>query len=365
MAMHFKSDYRRALPSIALLPLLFADIASAWLGWAVPAFFLILSLLFNLPARTLKRASASYAGVQAASSAHITLYACLAHSRPGFSRLAKRIKLAARAARHYHVTRSWLHYWNATPMRVQLATATPRLLQKIYRPYQSLRLQHRQERLDLLVNHYDFIFRHDLGALILGAATAPASLGSFTGKSGAVYEVQLASIAALDREGELTLMLSCDRQHLFSVAFTFCDDDLMPCIGIGCLQGPRGNESQEQVRRATRDMFGLRPKSLMLRLVREIGHAYGCKKLILVGNKNRVLLQQVRTGKVLADYDDFWQETGANLRPDGDYELCCDDIPVPDLANIPSHKRAEARRRIELTEHAIQATLTGFSGNRI
>ncbi|HWW04730.1 VirK/YbjX family protein [Collimonas sp.] len=359
--MHFKSDYRRALPSIALFPLLFADIESVWLGCAVPTFFLISSLFFNIPLRILKRVPAT----AVTGSKCVTLYTCLAHSRPGLSRLAKRIKLTVRGMLHYQVTQSWLVYWNATPIRVQLAKATPRLLQKIYRPYQSLRLQHRRARLNLLMNHYDFICQQGLAPLVLRASTSPVSLGSFTGKSGTVYEIRLASVATLDREGELALMLCCDRQQLFSIAFTFHHENLMPCIGIGCLQGPRGNDAQAQVRRATRDMFGLRPKSLMVRLAREIGHAYGCKKMILVGNQNRVLCHQVRTGKVLANYDDFWQEIGATGRPDGDYQLCCDEIPRPDLANIPSHKRAEARRRIELTEYAIQATLTGFSSNRI
>ncbi|AMO99629.1 hypothetical protein CAter10_1881 [Collimonas arenae] len=263
------------------------------------------------------------------------------------------------------VTQSWLGYWSATPARIQLAKATPRLLQKIYRPYQSLRLSDRQDRLNLLVNHYDFIFQQGLDALVLCASTAPVSLGSFIGKSGTVYDIQLASVATLDREGELTLMLCGDRQHLFSIAFTFHQDNLTPSIGIGCLQGPRGVDKQERVRSATRDMFGLRPKSLMVRLVREIGHAYGCKNLILVGNQNRVLFHQVRTGKVLANYDDFWQEIGATVRPDGDYQICCDKIPPPDLASIASHKRSEARRRIELTECAIRAAMNGFSGGRV
>jgi uncharacterized protein len=109
-------------------------------------------------------------------------------------------------------------------------------------------------------------------------------------------------------------------------------------------------------------MFGMRPKGLMVRLVREIGRAYGCKQLILVGNQNRVMFHQVRTGQVFADYDDFWQEIGAVRRPDGEYQLACDDIPVPNLLEIPSHKRSEARKRIDLTDRAVQAALCGFSG---
>lgn len=291
----------------------------------------------------------------------ITLLTCLQHSPRGLSYFAKQIKLSARTLLHYQQTRRWLAYWNATPMHASLAQATPRLLQKIYRPYQSLRLRS-EDRMDLLVSHYNFIFQQGLAALVLQAAQSPLLLGSFSGKSGAIYEIRLSAIATLDREGELALDLCCDQQRLFSVAFTFYGNQPGPALGIGCLQGPRGGDAQERVRHATRDMFGMRPKGLMVRLVREIGRAYGCKQLILVGNQNRVMFHQVRTGQVFADYDDFWQEIGAMRRADGEYQLACDDIPVPNLQEIPSHKRSEARKRIDLTERAVQAALGGFSG---
>jgi len=290
----------------------------------------------------------------------ITLHTCLKHSPRGLSYFAKQLKLSVRTVLYYQQTQRWLAYWNTTPMHARLAQATPRLLQKIYRPYQSLRLRS-QDRLNILVSHYDFIFRQGLGPLVLHASQTPQLLGSFSGKSGTTYELRLSAIERLDREGELTLDLCSDQKLLFSVAFTFYGNELVPCIGVGCLQGPRGSDAQERVRNATRDMFGLRPKGLMLRLVREIGHAYGCKKLILVGNQNRVMFHQVRAGQVFADYDDFWQEIGAIRRPDGEYQLACDAIAAPNLQDIPSHKRSEARKRIELTERAIQAALTGFS----
>lgn len=290
----------------------------------------------------------------------ITLHTCLKHSPRGLSYFAKQLKLSVRTVLYYQQTQRWLAYWNTTPMHARLAQATPRLLQKIYRPYQSLRLRS-QDRLNILVSHYDFIFRQGLGPLVLHASQTPQLLGSFSGKSGTTYELRLSAIERLDREGELTLDLCSDQKLLFSVAFTFYGNELVPCVGVGCLQGPRGSDAQERVRNATRDMFGLRPKGLMLRLVREIGHAYGCKKLILVGNQNRVMFHQVRAGQVFADYDDFWQEIGAIRRPDGEYQLACDAIAAPNLQDIPSHKRSEARKRIELTERAIQAALTGFS----
>jgi uncharacterized protein VirK/YbjX len=132
-------------------------------------------------------------------------------------------------------------------------------------------------------------------------------------KSGIVCEIRFSAIATLDREGELALELCYGQQHLFSVAFTFYSSDLVSCIGIGCLQDSRGDNTQGRVRNATRDMFGLRPKSLMVRLVRELGRAYGCKTLILMGNQNRDLFHQICTTQVFADYGKFLAGNGNGL----------------------------------------------------
>lgn len=292
--------------------------------------------------------------------APVKLLTCLAHDRPGLALLVKKIKLVARGIFHFRRTQRWLAYWNSTPMRVELARAMPKLLPKIYRPYQSLRLRGR-DRIDVLISHYDFICRHGLEPLVLSATRSPALLGSFAGKSGAVYELRLSAASPLEREGELILQLYCDQRPLFSIAFTFYNSDLHWCVGIGCLQGPKGCDAQGRVRNATRDMFGLRPKALMLRLAQELGRTCGCKKAILVGNRNRVLVRQIRTGKLLADYDDFWREMGAMRRPDGDYQISCENIRLSNPMDVPSHKRSETRKRISLTDRAIEAVLLGFN----
>lgn len=292
--------------------------------------------------------------------APVKLLTGMAHDHPGSVSLIKKIKLILRAMLHPQQTRRWLAYWNSTPMRIELAKAMPKLLPKIYRPYQSRRLRS-EERIEILINHYDFIFRRGLDPLILRATRSPALLGSFTGKSELVYELRLSAAAPLEREGELILQLYCDQQPLFSIAFTFFLINGDWCVGIGCLQGPKGEDAQGRVRSATRDMFGMRPKALMLRLAREIGRSCGCTKAILVGNQNRVLVRQIRSGKLLADYDAFWREMGAARRPDGDYQISCESITLANLMDIPSHKRSEAKKRMALTNRAIDAVLPGFS----
>ncbi len=290
----------------------------------------------------------------------INLHAGQSDSKGYLSFVAKQVKNGFRTLANYHHTKQWLSYWNTSPQHMQLARATPRLMQKIYRPYQSIRLSI-QDRFALLTSHYNFVLQHGLGSLTLRAANNPVLLVSFNGKSDTAYEIYLSAMATLDREGELVLELCSNQQLLFSIAFTFCNKELQPCVRVGCLQGPRGDDKQERVRAATRDMFGLRPKNLVLRLVREIAQEFGCKNLILVSNGHRVM-QYTRKDKLFANYDEFWLEAGAIRRSDGDFQLACDHIPVTNLEEIPSSKRSEARKRMALVANAAAAT-RGYLSN--
>lgn len=280
-------------------------------------------------------------------------------ARSPLSALAWQCKLRWRALLHARSTARWLAFWNRSRTHRALAVASPRLLHKIYRPYHSLRLGHRQ-RLELLLTHYEFVVERGLAPLVLRAARQPLRIARITGKSGQAYELRLAAIGSLDQEGELALHLYRDQRQLFSTAFTVCRqcDDWV--IRLGCLQGASGADSREQIRRATRDLCGLRPKALMLRLVRAIGNGVGCQRVVLVSNANRVASRRHKRHQVHADYDGFWQELGAARRRDGDYELPCSE-PETRIEDLPSRKRAEARQRLALVRQATQEVAQLFS----
>lgn len=290
-------------------------------------------------------------GASAARPVH--LWSAPDHPRALGSRLARQVKLASRYLLHPALTRRWLDFWNLSATHRALAVAAPRLLDKVYRPYQSLQLS-RAERLALLTSHYDFIIRKGLAPLVLRAARQAVPVACFAGKSGDRYEVRLAAIDSLTLEGELALHLYHGDQHLFSTAFSVCAQEDGWELRVGCLQGPRGQHTRERVRHATRDLFGLRPKALMIRLVRALGVAHGCARVVLVSNAHRVARHHCRREHVHADYDAFWQELGAARRSDGDYELPCDEA-VTDINALPSRKRAEARQRLALTQQAALA----------
>jgi uncharacterized protein VirK/YbjX len=144
-----------------------------------------------------------------------------------------------------------------------------------------------------------------------------------------------------DREGELVLQLAQDGKVIYTVAFTVAPRAGRPAVSIGCVQGGKLDDAREAIRLATRDLHGMRPKQLMVSLVRQLGFKYGCERLHLVSNRNRVIYKAIKHGRVLADYDLLWEELGAVKNASGDYELDCAPMAAPDLE---ASRRRSARR---------------------
>jgi hypothetical protein len=116
------------------------------------------------------------------------------------------------------------------------------------------------------------------------------------------------------------------------------------------LQGLRSPEGPLLIKAATRDLFGCRPKTLMVTMVRSLGEFFGCGRMLLVSNDNRISINRWRRRKITSNYDQTWQEMSAQRRPDGNFELPCRIVEPFDLASIPSNKRSEMRKRVALLE---------------
>lgn len=258
--------------------------------------------------------------------------------------LRERIKIRMRALMHARQTPAWLRLLNSHPAFSDYVRNCPRFLYKVYRPYGSLALTP-DERLAAIRAHYEFVFQRGLGPLVARASLGPVALAACEGRSGLPYEIQLRTVNMFDREGELVLQLAQEGRVIYTLAFTIAPRVGRPAVSIGCIQGGKLDDAREAIRVATRDLHGLRPKQLMVGLVRQLGHEYGCERLHLVSNRNRVVYTAIRQGRVQADYDQLWEELGAVRNSVGDFELDCAALAAPDLAALPSKKRAEARRR--------------------
>jgi uncharacterized protein VirK/YbjX len=232
----------------------------------------------------------------------------------GLKHLRETLKLAVRARLHRRATYAWLQLLNSHPLFLDLAKARPRLIYKIYRPYLSNTMNCAQ-RVQLLQEHYRFIFRQGLGPLTVQAARGAVVLAAIEGKNGLDHHLQLRAIEPMEREGELVLQLMQAEQLVYGCAFSFFEGEHGMVLGVGCMQGPRGERGLQLIKDATRELHGLRPKNLMIKLLGQIAHDHGCAQLRLVGNANRAVCGAARQGKVHADYDALWQELDASPAP--------------------------------------------------
>jgi uncharacterized protein VirK/YbjX len=272
------------------------------------------------------------------------------------------LKLKLRSLAHRRHTGRWLQLLNSHPAFSEYVRNWPRFLYKIYRPYLTATLD-MDARISALASHYQFLFTRGLDPVIMQASGAAVPLASVEGKSGTSYQLLLRAVGTcLEREGELVLQLCQDEQILCSAAFTFGWRGESHAVSIGCVQGGKAEGTLDAIRLATRDLHGLRPKQLLVTLVRELGWRFGCRQVLLVSNRNRVVRSAARKGRVLADYDQLWMEMGARRRADGDFELPCAPLQAPDLESIPSKKRSEARKRHEMVVALAGAVNQRLSG---
>ena len=241
----------------------------------------------------------------------------------------------------------WQAFLDSMPGLHSLAQLHPCLRFKIYRPYASRQLGC-ADRLALLEGHYRFLWQAGARALVERAARQPVVLAALEGKDGALYRLQLTAIHDSYREGELCLRLTRDGQPLYLASFLFLPRADGVSLQLGALQGLRSDAGAQAVKAATRALYGCRPKNLMVTALRDFGDFFACNNLFLISNDNRIALNARRRRHIAADYDLAWQELHALRMRDGNYHLPCLPYRMPDLAGVPSKKRADARRRGEL-----------------
>jgi len=249
------------------------------------------------------------------------------------------------------------HPWLARP--AQLRSGVPAIgrsaAQAGWQGLPSLSFHHVQQRAaDLAADRsLPRYLAPGLGPLVLQAAGAGVELGVLAGKSGGVFRLMLRAVEPMEREGELALQLLLNEELVCSCAFVLIDAPAGFDVGVGCNQGPRSDAGLSIMREATRQLHGLRPKSLLIKLLCALGYRYGCDGLRLVGNGNRTVRGAIRQGKVHADYDTLWRECGAIRRDDGDFYLRCAPLEPPDLPAMASSKRSGARHRHEVVRQLV------------
>jgi len=212
---------------------------------------------------------------------------------------------------------------------------------KFQRPYHSKRLSP-AKRLTMLRAHYGALetcFRTDIVRALL--AGKPLGLGDLHGKSSEAYELVLQRHERFRHEGELTLFLVESRSGTMLSALTFnlllsAHHDVQ--IRIAGLQGPACDDAKALIVKATRDLWGARPKALVLDAVYALAEIFHCRDIQAVQARNHPLNDINHL--MVADNDGFWEELAVARTGQGDFVLPA-MLPARTLEEVPAKKRKE------------------------
>lgn len=150
-------------------------------------------------------------------------------------------------------------------------------------------------------------------------------------------------------------------QILFWIART---NDGEWSMWIGAMQGPNVDDARELVKRITKKCHAYRTKNLILYAAQSVARFLGVKKIFAVTNEGYYANNHLRSDRKLkTSFSDFWAETGGT--PTNDERFF--ELPLIEtrktVEEIPSHKRAQYRRRFAMLDEldaAIAETLRGF-----
>lgn len=156
------------------------------------------------------------------------------------------------------------------------------------------------------------------------------------------------------KEGLAALMLDLpDEVPVYQILFWIArtpDDDAWAMF-IGALQGPNVDDARELIKRITKRCHAYRTKNLILYAAQALARALGLKRVFAVTNEGYYANNHIRRDRKLkTSFSDFWAEAGGVPTSDARfYELPLTETRKT-VEEIPSHKRAQYRRRFALLD---------------
>ncbi len=169
------------------------------------------------------------------------------------------------------------------------------------------------------------------------------------------------------REGPLVINLFIAEVRIFSLAFSFADQDGRYVVYVGAIQGGRTIGILDDYKELTKAFQGLRPRDLLIELLRMLCRHFGVHEILAVADASRqhrsAYFGADKASSLALNYDSIWEDRGG-VRYDADFFVLPVLAPAKSIEEIPSKRRAMYRRRFELLEaleRRLRATLTKSS----
>ncbi|HXB58109.1 MAG TPA: DUF535 family protein [Candidatus Acidoferrales bacterium] len=287
----------------------------------------------------------------------------LVHRDPTPGGVVKRAKYCLRGLAFAPYTSEWFEFLE-TPKLTFIVQNNPCLFHKLQRPYLN-RVLNTAGRLDTLKQHYLFIL-DQFSQSLTEEVYAPSGKSLLELPIDGIGTLELRMVCSqMQKEGDLTLRLANKETGIGVATMSFSISKWQKHnkeIFIGGLQGNKHTDERTVVA-ITRALFGLRPKALLFYLVQRLGTHWGVGRLRAVSDDLHIYRHFQARRNVVASYNQFWEECGGILAPDGVFDLPATFVPR-EISSIRANKRQLYRRRYAMLDGMNHQLIARISGNK-
>ncbi|OTG63450.1 DUF535 family protein [Acinetobacter silvestris] len=243
---------------------------------------------------------------------------------------------------------AWVSYLNSTPQIVDWKNDYKGpLYLKVQYPYLSGNLVDRQ-RLLCLTQHYDWFFANIDISYHVQREVALWSHVIENEDQNEQLGLYLQFRADFEHEGEMGLLLKLNDTIQYTLTFSYIVLNGQPTFFVGGLQGgKRDITNPEGIKQLTKNLYGLRPKQLMLHGLSVLCDFYKVENMVGVSNENHAFKSSRKKRwrqRVKTNMDEFWMDFGAESDSWGNFAFKPLSSQI-DLESIPSKKRSQYRKR--------------------
>ena len=214
----------------------------------------------------------------------------------------------------------------------------PVLCSKIHRPYitNSFKMN---EKLEIIISSYTFLNKYFNKKFLLEIFKKSIyKICEIKGKNEEKLIFYFKIYTDFEKEGEFNIICENQEGEQFSkLTFSVNEEKII----IGGLQGMSKNGNTEEIKKITKNFYGIFPKRLVIEVLYSLFPDYD---KIAVGNKGHIYLSLrykfKKSRKINADYDEFWESLGSE-KLNSTFWILPIKIVRKSIEDVPSKKRSQ------------------------
>ena len=223
----------------------------------------------------------------------------------------------------------------------------PVLSSKIHRPYitNSFKMK---EKVEIIISSYTFLNTYFNKNFLLELYKKGISkICEIEGKNSEKLIFYLKMYTDFEKEGEFNIICeNQEKEQLSKLTFAVNNQKII----IGGLQGMQKNGNTEEIKKTTKNFYGIFPKRLVIEVLYSLFPNYD---KIAVGNKGHIYLSLrykfKKSRKINADYDEFWESIGSE-KIDSIFWALPVKIFRKSIEDIPSKKRSQYTSKYKILD---------------